>query len=105
MDTHKHSHIHTYSDIEKIQAGIGNKLALFLQYITSFITGFVVAFAVNWLLAIVVSVMLPLLAVTAFLIARVCLFSVYLLLPRPQKFGSEQSGKKGGAKRETATLL
>ena len=71
------------SDIEKIQAGIGDKLALFLQYLTTFVTGFVIAYSINWKLALVLSIMLPLLTAMAFLIARVS------LLP---KHGSEPCG-------------
>lgn len=59
------------SDVEKIQAGIGDKVALFLQYMTTFLTGFVIAYAINWKLALVISVMLPLLTITAFMIAKV----------------------------------
>ena len=69
--THTHTHTHTRSDIEKIQSGIGDKLALFIQYITTFLAGFVIAFAINWKMALVVSVMLPLLTVMAFMIAKV----------------------------------
>ena len=54
-----------YSDIEKIQAGIGEKIALFLQYFSTFITGFIIAFIRNWKLTLVVAVILPLLATLA----------------------------------------
>ena len=59
------------SDIEKIQSGIGDKVALFLQYFSTFITGFVIGYATNWKLALVVSVMLPILSLMAGLIAKV----------------------------------
>lgn len=59
------------SDIEKIQSGIGDKVALFLQYSSTFISGFVIGYATNWRLALVVSVMLPILTVMAALIAKV----------------------------------
>ncbi len=60
-----------HSDIEKIQAGIGDKIALFIQYMTTFLAGFVIAYVLSWKMALVVSVMLPLLTFTAFTIARV----------------------------------
>ena len=59
------------SDIEKIQSGIGDKVALFLQYFSTFIAGFVIGYATNWKLALVVSVMLPILSVMAGIIAKV----------------------------------
>ena len=57
--------------MEKIQAGIGDKLSLFLNYFSTFITGFVVAFTISWKMAFVVAVMLPLLAFMAGIIAKV----------------------------------
>ncbi len=61
----------SYSDIEKIQAGIGDKIALFLQYMSTFVSGFVIAYVLSWKMALVVSIMLPLLTFTAFMIAKV----------------------------------
>ena len=59
------------SDIEKIQAGIGDKVSLFLNYFTTFVAGFVIAFVFNWKMALVVSVMLPILTFMAAIIAKV----------------------------------
>ena len=59
------------SDIEKIQSGIGDKVALFLQYFSTFVAGFVIGYVTNWKLALVVSVMLPILSLMAALIAKV----------------------------------
>lgn len=64
------------SDIEKIQSGIGDKVALFLQYFTTFLAGFVIGYATNWKLALVVSVMLPILTVMAATIAKVSIVEV-----------------------------
>ena len=66
-----HSLCVTCSDVEKIQSGIGDKVALFLQYSSTFIAGFVIGYATNWKLALVVSVMLPILSIMAALIAKV----------------------------------
>ena len=63
-----------YSDIEKIQAGIGEKAALFLQYFSTFIVGFIIAFVHNWKLTLVVAVMLPLLAGLAGTIGKVAIY-------------------------------
>jgi ABC-type multidrug transport system fused ATPase/permease subunit len=59
------------SDVEKIQSGIGDKVSLFLQYFSTFLAGFVIGYITNWKLALVVSVMLPLLSLMAALIAKV----------------------------------
>ena len=61
----------TYSDIEKIQAGIGDKVVLFMQGLTNFLAGFIIGYVVNWKLALVVSVMLPSILVIAAAIAKV----------------------------------
>lgn len=59
------------SDVEKIQSGIGDKVALFLQYFSTFIAGFAIGFIINWKMALVVSTMLPILTTMAFLSAKV----------------------------------
>lgn len=69
----------SYSDVEKIQAGIGDKVSLFLNYFSTFIAGFVIAFSFNWKMALVVAVMLPILAFMAGTIAKV----TSELLPSP----------------------
>jgi ABC-type multidrug transport system fused ATPase/permease subunit len=58
-------------DIEKIQAGIGDKAAIFLQYFSTFIAGFLIAFIRNWKMTLVVGTMLPVLSLLAGLIAKV----------------------------------
>ena len=60
------------SDIEKIQSGIGDKVAVFLSYFSTFIAGFVIAFTKSWKMALVVLTMLPLLTFVGATIARVC---------------------------------
>ena len=64
------------SDIEKIQSGIGDKAALFLQYCSTFITGFVIAFSRNWKLALVVATMLPLLSFLGASIGKVVVVGI-----------------------------
>ena len=60
-----------FSDIEKIQAGIGDKLAIFIMQFATFLSGFVIAFIRNWKLALVVGIMLPLLSFLAAITAKV----------------------------------
>ena len=60
-----------FSDIEKIQAGIGDKLAIFIMQFSTFLTGFVIAFIRNWKLALVVGTMLPLLSFLGAVTAKV----------------------------------
>ena len=60
-----------YSDMEKIQAGLGEKLGLFLQYMTTFVAGYIIAFIADWRLALVMSTLLPVLAIIAGTNARV----------------------------------
>lgn len=58
-------------DVEKIQLGMGDKVAAFLQYFTTFISGFVIGFVVSWKLALVVSVSLPLLSLMGAFLTKV----------------------------------
>lgn len=60
-----------YSDIEKVQAGIGDKISVFIRSLSTFIAGFVIGFVTNWKLALVISAMLPVLAFMAAIIAKV----------------------------------
>ena len=59
------------SDVEKIHSGIGDKVAIFLQFLTTFIASFVIAFITNWKLALVVSIALPLLVLMGILLTKV----------------------------------
>ena len=63
-----------FSDIEKIQAGIGDKISVFIQSITTFIAGYVIGYITNWKLALVISVMLPMLSFMAVIVAKVWTF-------------------------------
>jgi ABC-type multidrug transport system fused ATPase/permease subunit len=60
-----------YSDVEKIHSGIGDKVAVFLQFFTTFIACFVIALVTNWKLALVVSVSLPALVLMGVLLTKV----------------------------------
>ena len=59
------------SDTEKIQSGIGDKVAVFLQSATTFVAGYVIAFTISWKLSLVLATMVPLLVIVAAMIAKV----------------------------------
>ena len=73
------------SDIEKIQAGIGDKVVVFLQYTSTFVAGFVIGFFINWKLTLVVATMLPIISFLAGVISKVNFdlpnFKLYRKLP------------------------
>jgi len=58
--------------VEKIQAGIGDRVAVLVQYTSTFCFGFTVAFVINWKLALVVLTVIPLMIIAVGLLARVC---------------------------------
>ena len=64
-------HVFLCSDVEKIQAGIGDKLVLFISSASTFLANFVVAFYFSWKMALVVCAMLPLLVFLSTLMAKV----------------------------------
>ena len=61
----------SFSDVEKIQAGIGDKLVLFTGFISTFIAGFIIAFSISWKMALVMCSVLPLLVFMSATIAKV----------------------------------
>ena len=64
-------YIYPCSDVEKIQAGIGNKLVLFITSSCTFLAEFIVAFIYSWKMALVMCGMLPLLVLLSALMAKV----------------------------------
>ena len=60
------------SDLDKVQAGIGDKLAVFFQWIVTFFAGIAVGFALDWRLTLVILGMTPFLAAAAVAMAKVC---------------------------------
>lgn len=59
------------SDINLIQAGIGDKVAILVQYVSMFIVGFIVAFIFSWKLTLAVLATTPLLLVAGGVMAKV----------------------------------
>ena len=64
--------LYSYSDVEKIQAGIGDRIAVLVQYTSTFCCGFTVAFVVSWKLAFVVLGVMPLMMTAVGLLTKVC---------------------------------
>lgn len=59
------------SGINKIQSGIGDRLALLIQWVTVFVGGFVVGFVEEWRLTLVLIAFTPFLAIAAGLFSKV----------------------------------
>lgn len=74
-----HTVTHTYitlffflcSDVYKINEGIGDKLGMLLQNLTTFVTGIIIGFVKGWKLTLVILAVSPLLGISAALIAKV----------------------------------
>uniref|UniRef100_A0A8C1JHX0 ABC-type xenobiotic transporter n=1 Tax=Cyprinus carpio TaxID=7962 RepID=A0A8C1JHX0_CYPCA len=58
-------------DVYKINEGIGDKLGMLLQNLTTFITGIIIGFAHGWKLTLVILAVSPLLGISAAIIAKV----------------------------------
>ena len=59
------------SDVEKIQAGIGDMLVLFINYITGFLGCVAIAFFVSWKMTLVMCSTLPCLVLMSVIITKV----------------------------------
>ena len=59
------------SDMEKILSGIGDKLALFIQWITVFFGGFIIGFVRDWRLTLLLVAFTPFLAISGAVFAKV----------------------------------
>ena len=59
-----------FSDIDKIYAGIGDKFAIFIQWITTFFAGFAVAFSQDWRLTLLLLAFTPFMAVSGAVLAK-----------------------------------
>ena len=62
-----------FSDVDKIRDGIGDKLALLVQWIATFFAGFAVAFISDWRLTLFMLGITPVIAVVAGVFSKVCL--------------------------------
>ena len=59
------------SDVDKIHDGIGDKVSLFIQWVSTFFGGFVVAFIRDWRLTLLLIVFAPLLMVGGYMMTKV----------------------------------
>lgn len=79
-----------FSDVSKINEGIGDKIGMFFQSIATFFIGFIVGFTRGWKLTLVILAISPVLGLSAAIWAKVgkacCksrLYTVSTLLPPP----------------------
>lgn len=72
FDTHESGELNTRlsDDINKIHAGIGDKLGSFWQWFSGFLAGFVIGFYYGWKLTLVILAISPLLAATGFVMNK-----------------------------------
>lgn len=61
----------SFSDVSKINEGIGDKIGMFFQSIATFITGFIVGFTRGWELTLVILAVSPVLGLSAAIWAKV----------------------------------
>ena len=59
------------SDIMKIRAGLGARLAILVQWISTFFSGFIVAFVTNWELTLFMVFLAPFIVATGTISAKV----------------------------------
>lgn len=59
-----------FSDIDKVYAGIGDKLAILIQWLTSFFAGFAVAFSQEWRLTLLLLAFTPFMAISGAILAK-----------------------------------
>ncbi len=64
---------HTFivSNLERVKEGIGDKLALLIQYTSQFLAGFVIAFIYNWKLTLIMMSLSPFMILCGAFIAKV----------------------------------
>lgn len=61
----------SFSDVSKINEGIGDKIGIFFQSLAAFFTGFIIGFTRGWKLTLVILAISPVLGVSAALWAKV----------------------------------
>lgn len=68
-----------FSDVEKIREGIGDKLAIFIQWMTTFVVGFIIGFIREWRLTLLLIGITPFVA-TAVAVSSIVSYVVARLL-------------------------
>jgi ATP-binding cassette, subfamily B (MDR/TAP), member 1 len=85
------------SDVDLIQAGIGDKVGSAVQYLSMFVTGFIIAFVFSWKLTLVIVSFFPLLAGSGAIIGKRTAGST--------SEGQEAYGSAGAVASETLSLI
>lgn len=62
------------SDINTINDGLGDKICVFVQFFCTFISGFIIGFIYGWKLTLVILAVSPLLAGSAAVWSKVCIY-------------------------------
>ena len=62
---------HTHSDVQKIEAGIGEKFSVVIQCVATFIGGFVVSFTQEWRLTLAMLAYTPLIVIVTMILGKV----------------------------------
>ena len=62
-----------YSDVTKIEEGIGDKIGNFFQWFSTFVSGIVIGFTYGWKLCLVILATSPLLVVSGGVFTKVTL--------------------------------
>jgi ABC-type multidrug transport system fused ATPase/permease subunit len=70
----------SFSDVSKINDGIGDKIGMFFQSITTFLAGFIIGFISGWKLTLVILAVSPLIGLSSALWAKV---SAHIAEPSP----------------------
>ena len=65
----------SFRDIDKIREGIGDKLGIIIQWLTTAVGGFVLGFIYSWKLTLVILATSPLMGLTGALMAKVRQFT------------------------------
>lgn len=92
---HDHNvHIYTYSDVYKIQEGIGDKVGMLIQAFTTFVASFIIGFIKGWKLTLVILAVSPALAISAALFSKVSTPSpsVIWIMETQESYHHQQSG-------------
>ena len=63
--------VSSFSDVSKINEGIGDKIGIFFQSMATFFTGFIVGFTKGWKLTLVILALSPVLGLSAAIWAKV----------------------------------
>ena len=66
------------SDVDKIQEGTGDKLALLFQYVSVILAGLIVGFIYGWKLTLVMLAVSPLIIISGAIMGLVCIHYTYL---------------------------